>query len=252
MSRNRASRTRRLRSRLLHAPLRLKVMAGVVVVTLLALTAFDVGVVITMRRYLVLQTDRNLQVAFTVIRPTLSSVSEGLARPTRQSPYTRRNETIGVAPAPFKIPALPGDFDIAFVPARGPTVMLELGTTPAGVHRFVMMRPRMNKLLADPGLHTVLVGKAGPFRVLSARVKGGDLVVGTSLDEVTRTTDQIGLIVTLGSVAVLLLIGLGVFVEGCGRSRPWPARPTGSPAATSPSACPRTTPGPRWAGLAPP
>ena len=52
MSRSRMFPVRTLPSRLLHAPLRLKVMAGVVAVTLLALTVFDVGVVITMRRYL--------------------------------------------------------------------------------------------------------------------------------------------------------------------------------------------------------
>src|SRR5580700_3662337 len=63
MSRSRISRAPALPSRLLHATLRLKVMAGVVVVTLLALTVFDVGVVITMRRYLLAQTDNNLRVA---------------------------------------------------------------------------------------------------------------------------------------------------------------------------------------------
>jgi two-component system, OmpR family, sensor kinase len=213
MSRSRTSRVRTLPSRLLHAPLRLKVMAGVVVVTLLALTVFDVGVVITMRRYLLLQTDRNLQVALTVTEPTVSSLaSEGFPRPPKQSSATWRQTTIGISPRPFKIPALPGDFDIAIVPVRGPAVMLEISTTPAGAHRFVMVRPAIDTLLAEPGPHTVPIANSGSFRVLSARVKGGFLVVGTSLDQVIRTTDQIGLIVILGSVAVVLLIGLGVFV----------------------------------------
>ena len=213
MSRSRTSRVRTLPSRLLRAPLRLKVMAGVVVVTLLALTVFDVGVVITMRRYLLLQTDRNLHVALTVTEPTVTSLaSEGFPHVPRQSSRTWRHSTVGVTPRPFKIPALPGDFDIAIVPVRGPAVMLEISTTAAGAHRFVMMRPAIESLLAEPGPHTVLIPNSGSFRVLSARVKGGFLVVGTSLDQVMRTTDQIGLIVTLGSVAVVLLIGLGVFV----------------------------------------
>ena len=207
------SPVRTLPSRLLHAPLRLKVMAGVVVVTLLALTVFDVGVVITMRRYLILQTDRNLQVALTVTKPTLGSlISEGIPRPPRQSPHARLQTTRGITPANFKMPALPGDFDIALVPTRGPTVVLEIGTGAAGAHSLVMMRPAMGMLLGRRGPHTVLIGNSGSFRVLTARVSAGFLIVGTSLGQVTKTSDQIGLIVTLGSIAVVLLIGLGVFV----------------------------------------
>ena len=48
--------------RLWRAQLRLRVMAGVVVVMLVAIAAFDVGAVATMRRYLLGQTDKNLQV----------------------------------------------------------------------------------------------------------------------------------------------------------------------------------------------
>ena len=48
-------------------------MAGVVVVTLLALVAFDVGAVATMRRYLLTQTDSNLQGALTLTLPRLAA-----------------------------------------------------------------------------------------------------------------------------------------------------------------------------------
>ena len=51
-----------------------------------------------------------------------------------------------------------------------------------------------------------------PIRIQSLRVSGGSLVAGTSLDEVTKTIDQVEAIVTFGSIAVVLLIGLGVFV----------------------------------------
>jgi two-component system, OmpR family, sensor kinase len=213
MSRSRISPAPALPSRLLHATLRLKVMAGVVVVTLLALTVFDVGVVITMRRYLLAQTDNNLQVALTVTKPTLSSlISEGFPRPPRQQPRARRQTTTGITPANFKIPALPGDFDIALVPVRGPAVWLEIGTGAAGARTLVMTRPVMGTLLAGRGAHTVQIGNSGSFRVLTARVSAGFLIVGTSLEQVTKTSDQVGLIVALGSIAVVLLIGLGVFV----------------------------------------
>ena len=62
-----------LLKRLLRAQLRLKVMAGVVVVTLVALVAFDVGAVTTMRRYLITQTDGNLHGALTLALPRLAA-----------------------------------------------------------------------------------------------------------------------------------------------------------------------------------
>jgi hypothetical protein len=74
MSHRRSSRPRTLIRRLLRAQLRLKVMAGVVVVTLVALTAFDIGAVTTMRRYLLAQTDNNLQAALTLTLPRLTAI----------------------------------------------------------------------------------------------------------------------------------------------------------------------------------
>src|SRR5215469_15921791 len=73
MRHSRTSRTKTLLRRLLRAQLRLRVMAGVVVVTLLALVAFDVGAVATMRRYLLTQTDRNLHGALTLTLPRLAA-----------------------------------------------------------------------------------------------------------------------------------------------------------------------------------
>jgi two-component system, OmpR family, sensor kinase len=194
MSRSWSSRTWTLRSRL-HLPLRLKVMAGVVVVTLLALAAFDVGVVITMRRYLLAQTDRTLQVALTVTEPALNSLVSEVSR----------------VPHPPGVTGFPGDCDVAFAPFRGPVVMLKVDAAAGSYPEVALRRSAIARFLAAPGPHTVLIGKRG-FRILSARVTGGFLVVGTSLDQVTEITGQVEAIVTLGSIAVVLLIGLGVFV----------------------------------------
>jgi len=212
MSRSRTSRTR-TPSRPLPVPLHLKVMAGVVVVTLAALTAFDVGVSITMRRYLTAQTDDNLQVALTVARPILNSLTSGDSPrvPAHPPPGIGRRRAPG--PGPAKSPALPGDFDIAFLPFHGPAVLLELSTAPGGMHKSFLAPPVIPKLLAQPGLRTVPVSGSGlVFRVLSARAPGGFLVVGTSLSQVMTTANRIELIVALGSIVVVLLIGLGVFV----------------------------------------
>jgi two-component system OmpR family sensor kinase len=203
---------RTLPSRLLHVPLRLKVMAGVVVVTLLALAAFDAGVAITMRRYLLDQTDNNLHITLTVTEPTLNS----LVSRRYPQPAPHRPRGIGprrpLGPSRPNSPAL-GGFDIAFLPSRGTAVMLEVDTTAGVTHRFLPLPPALAKRLAQPGPHTVPIGNSGPlFRILSARVAGGSLVVGTSLGQVTKTTDQVEAIVTVGSLVVVLLIGLGVFV----------------------------------------
>jgi hypothetical protein len=63
--------------RLWCAQLRLRVMAGVVIVMLLAIAAFDIGAVATMRRYLLGQTDRNLQVTLAMTRIQLPSLLPG-------------------------------------------------------------------------------------------------------------------------------------------------------------------------------
>jgi two-component system, OmpR family, sensor kinase len=210
MSHNRTCRVRSLLSRRLHLRLRLKVMAGVAVVTLVALAAFDVGAVTATRRYLLTQTDNNLHLALTLTEPRLHSLLPG--------------GVVANLPPPS---ALAGNFEIMFVPWRGPVVTLEEGATAAGVTSYVIVQSGEARSVARPGLHTGMLGCPGIvrgapgsdmapcgvlFRILSARVAGGWLVVGSSLDQVTQTTGQVEAIVTFGSIAMVLLIGLGTFV----------------------------------------
>jgi two-component system, OmpR family, sensor kinase len=197
MSHRWRARARSLLSRRLHAGLRLKVMAGVVVVTLVALAAFDVGVVTTMRRYLLTQTDNNLHLALTLTEPRLQSLlPEG---------------TVAAGKPRALNPAHFGNFEIAFVPWRGPAVILESGATAVGGTSYIIVQSTVVRQFAQPGLYTGMIDGA-VFRILSARATGGSLVVGSSLDQVTQTTGLFEAIVTLGSIAVVLLIGLGVFV----------------------------------------
>src|SRR5580704_18779981 len=72
-SHRRTSRATVIVRRLLRVQLRLKVMAGVLAVTLVALVAFDVAAVTTVRRYLLNQTDSNLQGALTLTLPRLAN-----------------------------------------------------------------------------------------------------------------------------------------------------------------------------------
>ena len=91
------------------------------------------------------------------------------------------------------------------------TLQINANGTAAGYSWI--LSPRAAKVAAQPGLHTLLsaTGKT-PVRIRSVHVSGGFLVAGTSLDQVTTTIDQVEVIVTFGSIAVVLLIGLGVFV----------------------------------------
>jgi two-component system OmpR family sensor kinase len=203
------SRATALFRRLMRAQLRLKVMAGVVLVTLVALVAFDVGAVATMRRYLLAQTDNNLQVALTLTTPRLNGI---LSRPGHPAgPHAVPAQT--AAPGRYRILALPGAFDIAFLPARGGQVTLQVAVNAGTGGYSWTLSPRAAKVAAKPGPHTLVSpnGRA-QIRVQSLRVSGGALVAGTSLNQVTKTIDQVEVIVTFGSIAVVLLIGFGVFV----------------------------------------
>jgi len=111
--------------------LRLKVMAGVVVVTLVALVAFDVGAVATMRRYLLSQTDSNLKVALTLTIPRLNTIL-----PAGTAARARAVNRPGAAPGPYgqpkqaRVQALAGAFDMAFLPVHGGPVTLQVAAGP--------------------------------------------------------------------------------------------------------------------------
>jgi len=208
MSTSQAVHPAALLRRLLRAQLRLKVMAGVVVVTLLALVAFDVGAVTTMRRYLLTQTDSNLQGALTLTLPRLAAALAFTNQAARASHHAVPGQV--ARPAHVKTPALPGAFDMTFLPFHGQQVTLQVAA--GGGYRWILS-PAAAKVAARPGPHT-LIGPNGrnQIRVQSLRAAGGSLVAGTSLDQVAKTIDKVEVIVTTGSIAVVLLIGLGVFV----------------------------------------
>jgi len=214
MSHSQAVHPAALLRRLLRAQLRLKVMAGVVAVTLLALVAFDVGAVTTMRRYLLTQTDSNLQGALTLTLPRLAATLAATAQAARADQANRHAVPAEVVrPSRFKAPALPGAFDMTFLPFHGQQVALQVAAGDgAGGHRWILS-PAAAKVAARPGPHT-LIGPNGTYqiRVQSLRAAGGSLVAGTNLDQVAKTIDKVEVIVTTGSIAVVLLIGLGVFV----------------------------------------
>ena len=183
MSNSQAVHPAALLRRLLRAQLRLKVMAGVVVVTLLALVAFDVGAVTTMRRYLLTQTDSNLHGALALALPRLAAALAFTSQAARASHHAVPGQV--ARPAHVKTPALPGAFDMTFLPLHGQQVTLQVAATGStGGYRWILS-PTAAKVALKPGPHT-LIGPNGmnQIRVQSLRATGGSLVAGTSLDQV--------------------------------------------------------------------
>ena len=214
MSHRRTSRVGALARQLLRVQLRLKVMAGVVIVTLVALVAFDVGAVATVRRYLLAQTDNNLQMALSLTLPKLAAflaVESEVTGP--RGPNVLPAQFPHMSSIKNVVPALPGAYDMAFLPPRGRQVTLQIAANGGLAGADWTLSPTAAQVAIKPGPHT-LVGPNGRTVLLlrSLHAMGGSLVAGTSLDQVDETIVQIELIVILGSIAVVLLIGLGVFV----------------------------------------
>ena len=231
--------------------LRIKVLAGVVAVTLVALVAFDVGAVTTVRRYLLSQSDSNLQVALTLTLPRLAeflaaSTPGGGPRGTRAVPAQR------YAPPKGRFLALPGAYDMTFLPSRGDQVTLQEAVNVGAAGFNWHLTPTTAKLAAAPGLHILTGPDGAQLQVRSLRVPGGSLVVGTSLDQVYETIVRVELVVIIGSMAVCCSSAWAsspCCAAGCGRSRRWPRKPTGSRPATSPSGSRPQHPGSEVGGL---
>jgi two-component system OmpR family sensor kinase len=206
-------RPKALLKRLLRAQLRLRVMAGVVVIALVALVAFDVAAVATMRRYLLTQTDGNLHVALTLTVPRLPALL-GVQASVGQQPHVALGGPQGErVSGPPRYWVVPGAFDITFLPERGRQVALQAAANGAAGGAGWHLSPTAVKVAVKPGPHTVTAARGDArLRIDSVQVKGGALVAGTSLDQVDKTIDQVESIVVLGSVAVVLLIGMGVFL----------------------------------------
>jgi two-component system OmpR family sensor kinase len=181
--------TRRLRGALTaRNQLRIRVLAGVVAVTLAALAAFDLTAVATMRNYLYGQTQSQLSAEV----PDLGELQVMI-----RSGYT-----------------LPGQYYIIWLPTRGTPKAIQIplssladlkgAAVPTVTHAIA-------RAVTEPGFHTVPV--AGQMTLVERTSdQGGFIVTGTSLVPVTNTLAQIEHIVVIGSAAMVLLIGAGVFM----------------------------------------
>ena len=181
--------TRRLRGALAaRTQLRLRVMAGVLAVTLAALAAFDVTAVTTMRHYLYGQARSELSAAIP---------DWGQLQVLIKSGYS-----------------LPGQHYIIWLPTRGKPQSIQIPLSSLEDLKEAALPTVTNEIAraaTKPGFHTVTI--AGQMTLVERTGDpGGFVVTGTSLAPVTNTLVQIERIVMIGSAVVLLLIGAGVFM----------------------------------------
>jgi two-component system OmpR family sensor kinase len=145
--------------------LRTKVVAGVMASVIAVLAVFDFTAVAALRRYLIAQTDANLNSALQQTQPRLSELL----------PEFRRTGAVT---------AIPGQYAIEFVPARGKVVNLQGGGLASGA-------ATVTSAVAVPGL-------------------AGSLVVGVDLRDTYATIARLRLIVIGGSGAAAVLIFAGI------------------------------------------
>jgi hypothetical protein len=177
--------------RVWRAQLRLKVMAGVVVVTLAALTAFDIGAVTMMRRYLLDQTDNNLAAALAVTKIQLRLLDPGYFPVSGQPPFRAKVPRVKGPPG-GPPPSILGEFDIAYLPDKGKQFPLEVGAN--GIGMRIGLPSNLAKIVTKAGLQTV-VSQNGEtqLRVDTEMIPGGSLVAATSLDQVDEVMRRITL-----------------------------------------------------------
>ena len=198
--------------------LRTRVLAGVLLVTLAALAAFDIAAVTALRSYLIGQTDSELRDVARLYRlvnvtlpPPHGQVHAVKGRPGMWRPSPGRSpveQKVIAGPhfqvdvplfQPFSVTLLPGPRQ---QPARGfvsgnPGLVPSL---PFGLHA-VAGTPRSVTVTSRQG--------NDQLRLLTVPEPGGrTLVITTSLSKVNKTVGQLGLILVIGSaVAGLLAAG---------------------------------------------
>jgi two-component system, OmpR family, sensor kinase len=202
------------------AQLRIQVLAGVVLVTVVALAAFDFVAVTALHSYLVNQAGGQLQSVQSQYR------AQTVTLPGRPLPGQVRPAGGRVPPgAQLNLWAPPG-FRQAVV---GPRVVLPRSlvpywvgwVSPRGAKVFVHGNPDLVPVLPPRLALTLLAANHRAQSVISrngrsqllmqaANVGGGHLVVTTSLDSVNSTTTRLALIVIAGSLAAAMLVFVGV------------------------------------------
>jgi two-component system OmpR family sensor kinase len=196
------------------APLRARVLVGVLLVTLTALIAFDLAAASALRRYLYTQTDSQLESVLGLYRPFRITLA-GRPPPTRtvhSTPKTahvqfRRSGRFSVVGQALVLrPALIDQYFVEFYSAKGPKLIV--GGNPDLKPRIPGNLPRL-AARQQPETVSSSNGRA-QLRMLPVRIGGATLLVTTSLAGIKKTEDRLELILIVGSSCAALLVAVGV------------------------------------------
>jgi two-component system, OmpR family, sensor kinase len=197
--------------------LRTRVLAGVLLVTLAALAAFDVAAVTALRTYLIGQTDSQLGQVLSLYR--LVNFAERNAGPPSQErlppPGHRPRSAAVPASARLQAPVLQ-PYSVQLVSGKSvkrvsPSVAIR-GFVIGGA-AFLPKLPENLSALSASGQGQTVASLPGnqQLRIMAAPDPGeGIIVAATSLDGVNRTVGQLELILIIGSAAAALLAAGGV------------------------------------------
>ena len=223
MSANRAGQARgagqrragRWSGRPRRAQLRIQVLVGVVLVTLVALAAFDLAAVAALHGYLLARTDGQLRTVQGQYRaqgvvqsvPVPPGVPRQVFLPGRPVGPPQKSSWAKTVVGPhLMLPGTLGQYYVAWVSPRGSRVFVH--GNPALVP---LLPPNLAALAAGRRAQTVVSVIGGDqLRLQAVNEAGGSLVVTTSLAAVNSTTARLALIVIAGSVAAAMLVFVGV------------------------------------------
>jgi two-component system OmpR family sensor kinase len=209
-------------SRPRRAQLSTRVLAGVLLVTVIVLAAFDVAAVTALRRYLLSQTDSRLESVLTLARPWPGQpgsvrgfvISGPVARQSgSQVPAAKRVQDRPGYKQVY-VPPILNQYGVVFVSGHGaPKVLLRgPGLPPKGAVGGPALAAAAQRARNQRARNVTVTASRGPhqFRLLAVAADGGNLVATTSLGQVNSTVGRLALIVAVGSAAAAVLVGLGV------------------------------------------
>jgi two-component system, OmpR family, sensor kinase len=191
------------------ALLRTRVLAGVLLVTLVVLAAFDVAAVSALRPYLLGQTDAQLRDVLDLYG-SVARDGRTLQPPLPRSsvPHLKWLEIPARVLHPFTVVTVSGKI----VKAASPVLSIR-GVTLGNAN---LMPPRMPGNLtmlarSGQGWTTPIASGNAPLRLMAAPDPGHGIIVAmTSLDSVDKTIKRLELILVIGSAAAALFAAGGV------------------------------------------
>jgi two-component system OmpR family sensor kinase len=194
--------------------LRTRVLAGVLLTTLVALAAFDVAAVTALRRYLFSRTDSSLHALLNLYRPAPlqfplpSRPGRGRQPPSYRTVGTRRGAKVQIVGRRLLLrPPILDQYYLGFLPRHGPLRGLLQGNPdlrpklPAHIHAIIA---------TDRGWNVTSSNGRAQLRLQAVRIGGGTLFATMSLASADKTIGRVRFILIVGSAAAAMLVVAGV------------------------------------------